>query len=91
MNAMHRGFRWMANVRGVTAMAGLALATLVLTGCSTTRNRRQRSAQLWWHTPIAAGASYRFERLPVARRQAAQEPLEAAAAKGTHRQRPGAQ
>lgn len=80
MNAMHRGFRWMANVRGVTAMAGLALATVVLSGCATSRNVDSEVRSFGGTTPIAAGATYRFERLP-SQDPKALEPLEAAAQK----------
>lgn len=79
MNAKHPGFRWMANVRGVTAMAGLALATMVLTGCSTTRIVDSEVRSFAGAAPVAAGASFKFERL-LSQTAPAQEPLEAAAA-----------
>ena len=73
MNAMHRGFRWMA-------LASLALATVVLTGCATSRNVDSEVRSFGGPTPIAAGATYRFERLP-SQDPKALEPLEAAAQK----------
>ena len=73
MNAMHRGSRWMA-------LASLALATVVLTGCATSRNIDSEVRSFGGSTPIAAGATYRFERLP-SQDPKVQEPLEAAAQK----------
>jgi hypothetical protein len=70
----------MANVRGVTAMAGLALAAMVLSGCATSRNVESEVRSFGGPTPIAAGATYRFERLP-SQDPKAQAPLEAAAEK----------
>ena len=78
MNAMHRGSQWLMNVRGSLAVAGLALATVVLTGCATSRNIDSEVRSFGGPTPIAAGATYRFERLPSQDAKAL-EPLEAAA------------
>lgn len=73
MNTMHRGFRWLT-------VAGLALATVVLSGCATSRNVESEVRSFGGTTPIATGASYRFERLP-SQAPKAQAPLEAAAEK----------
>ena len=73
MNAMHRGSRWMA-------LASLALATVVLSGCATSRNVDSEVRSFGGPTPIAAGATYRFERLP-SQDPKGQAPLEAAAEK----------
>lgn len=64
MNAMHRGFQWLMQVRGCMAVAGLALATVVLSGCATSRNIDSEVRSFSGPTPIASGATYRFERLP---------------------------
>jgi hypothetical protein len=73
MNAMHRGFRWLAVV-------GVTLATVVLSGCATSRNVESEVRSFGGATPILAGASYRFERLPSQSPQSV-EPLELAAQK----------
>ncbi len=65
MNAMHRGFRWVA-------LASLALATVVLSGCATSRNIESEVRSFGGTVPIAAGATYRFERLPSQDTQALQ-------------------
>ena len=80
MNAMHRGSQWLMNVRGSLAVAGLALATVVLTGCATSRNIDSEVRSFGGPTPIAAGSTYRFERLPSQDAKAL-EPLEAIAQK----------
>ena len=81
MNAMHRGSQWLMNVRGCLAGASLALATVVLTGCATSRNIDSEVRSFGGPTPIAAGASYRFERLPSMAQSPTQDALETATAK----------
>ena len=73
MNAMHRGFQWLT-------CSGLAIATVVLAGCATGRTIDSEVRSFGGPTPIAAGATYRFERLP-SQDPKAQEPLELAAQK----------
>lgn len=73
MNAIHRSFHWLTGT-------GLALATMVLTGCATSRNVDSEVRSFNGPAPIAAGATYRFERLPSQELKAL-EPLEAAAQK----------
>ena len=73
MNAMHRGSRWLT-------WMGLALTTMVLTGCATSRNVDSEVRSFGSPATIAAGANYRFERLP-SQEPKALEPLEAAAQK----------
>lgn len=73
MNPMHRSFQWLT-------WTGLALATMVLTGCATSRNVDSEVRSFSGPAPIAAGATYRFERLP-SQESKALEPLEAAAQK----------
>ena len=81
MNAMHRGSQWLMNVRGCLAGASLALATVVLTGCATSRNIDSEVRSFGGATPIAAGATYRFERLPSMAQSPTQDALETATAK----------
>lgn len=71
MNAMQRGSRWLT-------LAGLAVAAMLLTGCATSRNVDSEVRSFAGTTPIATGATYRFERLP-SQDPKAQELLEAAA------------
>ncbi len=81
MNAMHRGSYWMTNVRSSIAAASLALATVVLTGCATSRTIDSEVRSFGGPTLIAAGATYRFERLPSVAQSPTQDALETAAAK----------
>ncbi|OYT91792.1 MAG: hypothetical protein CFE43_11880 [Burkholderiales bacterium PBB3] len=69
------------NVRGALAVAGLALATVVLSGCATSRNIDSEVRSFGGATPIAAGATYRFERLPSMAQSPTQDALETATAK----------
>ncbi len=73
MIATHRSFQWLTGM-------GLALATVVLTGCATSRNVDSEVRSFASPAPMAAGATYRFERLP-SQEPKAREPLEAAAQK----------
>lgn len=75
MNAMHRNFQWLTIVRGLIGVASLALATLVLSGCATSRNIDSEVRSFGGPAPIAAGATYRFERLP-SQDTKARQPLE---------------
>ena len=81
MNTMHRGSQWLMTVRGLMAAAGLALATVVLSGCATSRNIDSEVRSFAAATPIAAGATYRFDRLLSVAQSPAQDALEAATAK----------
>ena len=84
MNAIHRGFRWLTKLRGPLAVASLALATVVLTGCATSRNIDSEVRSFGGAAsapPIAAGAQYRFERLPSMAQSPTQDALETATAK----------
>lgn len=81
MNTKHRGSQWLVNVRGLLAAAGLALATVVLTGCATSRNIDSEVRSFGGSKPMAAGATYRFERLPSMAQSATQDALETATAK----------
>ena len=80
MNAMHRSSHWMMHVRSSIAVVSLAWVTVVLTGCATSRNIDSEVRSFGGPTPITAGATYRFERLP-SQDPKAQEPLELAAQK----------
>ena len=80
MNATRPGSQWLMHVRGLIAVTGLALATLALTGCATSRNIDSEVRSFAGPRPIAAGATYRFERLP-SQDPKALEPLEATAQK----------
>jgi hypothetical protein len=80
MNTTHRGSQWLVNMRGVFAVAGLALATVVMSGCATSRNVESEVRSFSGRTPIPSGASYRFERLPSQTPEST-EPLEKAAQK----------
>ena len=71
MNAMQRGSRWLT-------LAGLAVSAMLLTGCATSRNVDSEVRSFTGTTQIAAGATYRFERLP-SQDPKVQEPLEATA------------
>lgn len=74
MNAMHRGSQWIA-------LASLALVTVLLTGCATSRNIDSEVRSFGGPSPMAAGATYRFERLPSMAQSPAQDALEAVTAK----------
>ena len=69
------------NARGCLASASLALATVVLSGCATSRNIDSEVRSFGGPMPIAAGASYRFERLPSMAQSPTQDALETATAK----------
>ena len=73
MNSRHRSLHWLT-------WLGLALATVVLAGCATSRNVDSEVRSFSAPVPIAAGATYRFERLPSQELKAL-EPLESAAQK----------
>lgn len=73
MNALRRSYPWLA-------LASLALAAVMLSGCATSRNVDSEVRSFGGTTPIATGATYRFERLP-SQDPKAQEPLEAATQK----------
>ncbi len=73
MRALHRSFRSLA-------LLALGVATGVLTGCATSRHVDSEVRSFAGPAPVAAAASYRFERLP-SQTAKTQEPLEAAAQK----------
>ena len=73
MPTLRRSFRSLV-------LVALGVATGVLTGCATSRNVDSEVRSFAGAAPVAAAASYRFERLP-SQTAKSQEPLEAAAQK----------
>lgn len=71
MSTLHRTWR-------ICAFAALAVASVVLTGCATSRQIDSSVRSFAGPTPVVSGATYRFERL-LSQTDASQQPLEAAA------------